>query len=155
MDIKKVSNIESMLFLNQKFQILSMKANESTSDQITDSYVYAWYQGVYPFFDDVAEWHIPYKEFFSVTEEMMGDLSKLLHDRWMSESFITFCELEEHYGVNNSVWDTSKLTYACRYMYLNDSFDQGFWTKLCENIKCPPVAHPIMRDFKVSDIYFV
>ncbi|CAM3511019.1 hypothetical protein [Parendozoicomonas haliclonae] len=150
-----MDDIKKMLFLNQKFNILALKANVNTTATIGADYAYAWSEGVYPLFDEGLDWHKPYGEFFDVTEEMMDELSKLLDDHWMSNKPITFYELEDHYKVRQGTthWDRPRLIHACRYMFLCSSFSEAFWATLCENGKCPSEAHSIPREFSSEDIY--
>jgi hypothetical protein len=158
--MKRMNEVKEMLFLNQKFNILKLKTDPNSLKNVTDSYAYAWYNGVYPFFEDSAEWHKPYAEFFNVTEEMMDDLSKHFDDAWTAGNKFSFYDLESHYGISGTshpgvVWDRMQLVFACRYMYLNDAFDDSMWDALCENMKCPSEAHSIRREFKIDDLYFL
>ncbi|WP_425222017.1 hypothetical protein [Pseudomonas sp.] len=156
-----MEKLEAMLFTNQKLQLLTTYCFvDENQSFITPGYAYAWYNGVYPLFDDSADWHKPYKDFFNVTEEMIDELSSFLDQRWIDKNFITFYDLEDHYSVSGNhhpgpVWDRSSLVDACRYMYLNDMFDEHLWGKLCENMKCPTEAHSIRQEFGPSNIYFL
>ena len=148
-----------MLFQNQRFSILAMKTAEGSEQYICDSYAFAWYEGVYPAFHESADWHKPYPDQFKISEGMMEELSKLLDDHWIGKKPITFYDLESHYGIHGTchpgeIWDRASLIDACRYMYLNQLFDDSFWSTLCENGQCPSEAHSICRQFRPDEIYF-
>lgn len=146
-----MSSVERMLFLNQKFNILQMKINH---DLIMDAYAFAWHEGVYPAFNDDAEWHLPYEQFFDVSAEMLGELAKQLDDAWLPKSIPTFYELEERYITEGSNWTRSLLISACKYMRLAGLFDADLWKIVCKESKCPTEAHTIIRPFRKGDIYF-
>ena len=148
------------LYQLMRFNILSSGKSNLEKSPFSPAYVFAWDRGVFPAFNDGSDWHKPFGEQFNVTEKEVLELGKLLDERWLAKSPISFYDLEKHFGIQGSThsssnWDRIKLVIACRYMYLNDMFDKSCWDKLTENGKCPSEAHSICRPFKESDIYFM
>jgi antitoxin MazE len=145
------------LFQLMRFNILSTAANAGESWPICPASVYAWQSGVYPLFDDAAQWHKPFPSQFAVSMEEVDELTKFLDDAWMAKKPISFYEVETALGIHGSArsssnWERWKLTRACRYIFLCDSFDKGFWDALLENGECPSEALSLARPMKTSEI---
>lgn len=154
-----MDEVKEMLFRMQRFQILTLFTNPQAERNVTPSYAFAWSESVYPFLNESADWHQPYKALFKIQEEDLEELHDLLCDKWDKKQPISFYELESHYRIHGSsspgpVWSRSSLWKACRYFYLHRHFDQSFWSALLENGKCPSEAHSIAREFVASDVYF-
>lgn len=155
-----MDNILASNFQLMRFNILSAARDGIDKSPFDAAYVYAWDNGVYPFFHPGADWHEPFKECFKLSESDMDVLSKVLDDHWMQNKPITFYELEEHFGVqgahrSSTEWSRGKLIAGCRYMFLNEGFDRDFWATLTENMKCPAEAHSIARAPNEEHIYFM
>ncbi|MDX1366807.1 hypothetical protein [Pseudomonas sp.] len=155
-----MKNTNEANFQLMRFNILSTSLANQESSPFSSAYIYAWDAGVYPLFNDGADWHKPFNAQFKVTESEIDELSKLLDENWLAKKPITFYELEDHFDVKgtsytNSNWERWKLITACRYMYLQELFDTDFWASLVENGKCPSEALSICRPFKLTDIYFM
>lgn len=154
-----MDDIKRMLYLQQKFMILSLFTNRSADRVPCPAVAYAWDADVYPFLSS-GEWHKPYAEEFEVRENQIEGLFKLLADRWDEGKPISFYELEDHYGVRGSahpgpLWSRFTLIHACRYIHLVEGrFDRKFWSALIENGKCPAEAHGILDPFTPDDVYF-
>ena len=132
---------------------MALKVNPELAKNVTNGYAYAWLSGVYPLFDDYADWHKPYNECFEVSESMVDELGKFLDTLWSGKQTITFYKLEEKY--RGSKWDRASLIKACRYMFLNGMFDgNNFWERVCENMECPVEAKSIVREFSLDEISF-
>jgi len=148
------------LYQLMRFNILNSGRTDLDKSPFSAAYIYAWESGVFPAFNEGAEWHKPFQEQFDVTEKEVLELAKLLDDKWLAKTPITFYDLEDHYGVSGSThsssnWDRVKLLITCRYMYLNRMFDDTFWPSLTENGKCPSEAHSICRPLSESDVYLM
>ena len=148
------------LFQLMRFNILNSGRADMNASPFSTAYIYAWESGVFPAFNEGADWHKPFPEQFNVSEDEVLELGKLLDDKWLEKTPITFYELEDHYGVRGSThssgnWDRIKLLNTCRYMYLNSMFDDSFWSSLTENGKCPSEAHSICRPLSETDVYFM
>ncbi|ADC63443.1 hypothetical protein [Allochromatium vinosum] len=148
------------LFQLMRFNILNSGRSDLDNSPFTSAYIYAWESGVFPAFNEAADWHKPFSEQFDVTEEEVLALGKLLDEKWLAKTPITFYELEAHCGVRGSTyssvsWNRAKLVVTCRYMYLNRMFDDSFWSALVKNGECPSEAHSICMPLKQSDIYFM
>jgi len=155
-----MEEINDSLFQLMRFNILSSGFSDIKNAPFSPAYIYAWESRVYPAFNESADWHKSFPDKFKVTENEVSELGKLLDDKWLAKTPITFYELEDHYGVSGSIhstsnWDRVKLLITCRYMYLDNSFDDSFWSSLVENGKCPIEAFSICRPMKESDIYFM
>ncbi|MBA1192816.1 hypothetical protein G7007_08080 [Pseudomonas entomophila] len=149
-----------MLFNIQRFQLLALFANPAAKANISPAYAYAWDRGIYPYGNDGASWHTPYKEQFRVNEAQVGELAEFLDTLWTSGKTITFYELESHYKVNGSarpgpVWDRAGLIGACRYFFLLEWFDEDFWKGLIGHSQCPTESKSISRPFTQDDLYFL
>lgn len=148
------------LFQLMRFNILSTGRAGIASSPFSEAYIYAWESGVFPAFNDGAEWHKSFPEQFDISEGEVLELGNLLDKKWLEKTPITFYELEDHYDVRGSThsysnWDRVKLLRACRYMYLNRMFDDAFWSTLTENGKCPSEALSICRPLRETDVYFM
>ena len=154
-----MDDIKRMLYLQQKFMILSLFTNDAQGRSVHPAYAFAWSEGVYPFLDS-AGWHEPYEDFFAVRNEQIDELHAFLADRWDAKKPLTFYELERHYGIGSSthpgpVWSRSTLIRSCRYIYLHeDNFDQGYWNHFGKDSNWPVEAHSILRRFTPDDVYF-
>lgn len=149
-----------MLFNLQKFQILTLYTSPEERRGVTDAYAFAWAYGVYPFASESAPWHLPYKDQFPVTEEMLEELSKFLDGLWIQGKTITFYELEEHYSISGSarpgpIWERATLIDACQYFKLKGMFDDKFWKGLVGHSNCPTESHCILSEFGPADVYFL
>ncbi|MFA5835254.1 MAG: hypothetical protein WDA22_17375 [Bacteroidota bacterium] len=146
------------LFQLMRFNILNSAKMNWENTPFSPAYIYAWDSGVYPAFNDGADWHKSFVDQFEVSEKEVVELGKFLDKKWLAKSAISFYELEDHYEVSHSTetgWDRGKLLISCRYMYLNRMFDNSFWSALIENGKCPTEAFSICQKLEKSDIYFV
>jgi len=61
-----LSDIRQKLFSIQKFQILALYTSTSAEQRVTDSYVFAWLENIYPFLNDSACWHQAFEDCFAV-----------------------------------------------------------------------------------------
>lgn len=148
------------LFQLMRFNILSEGSKDIKSSAFSPGYIYAWESGVYPSYNDGADWHKSFPEQFRISDEEVTELGNFLDDKWLEKIPLSFYELEDHFGVRGSThssssWERGKLLVACRYMYLNKMFDDSFWSTLVKNGKSPVEAGSIKKPFKESDIYFM
>ena len=155
-----MSATAEMLFNLQKFQLLTLFTSESATKNITPAYAYAWDNGVYPYGNEAAPWHDPYKDLFPIGEEQIAELAKFLDDKWLKKEIISFYGLEDHYGIHGTghpgtVWDRGSLISACHYFFLLGWFDDEFWKGLVGHSDCPSESHSIRREFKPEDVYFL
>lgn len=147
------------MFNQQRLQIMSLGVHQG---EFTDAYLYAWYEGVYPFFEDtdgsVSQMpHETYEEFFLKDKAKVDVLTKLLDDLWLQKKVPTFYELEDMLNTRgSSEWDRMDLIKICRYMFLQcGTFDNDFWETLLTPMKHPSEARGITRKFdRKKDIYF-
>jgi hypothetical protein len=148
------------LFQIMRFNILNSGRLDIGNSPFSSAYLYAWEAGVFPAFDEGADWHKPFSSQFKVSDEEVLELGNFLDNEWLEKKIITFYGLESHYGVRSSThssgnWDRVKLLKSCRYMYLNNMFDDSFWSSLVENGKCPSEALSICRPMQNGDMYFM
>lgn len=171
-----MNEVKKMLFLQQRFHILSLFSSSKSQCNITPGYAYAWFAGVYPSQSKTAVWHLPYKDQFEINDEAINSLHELLSDRWSAKNPIGFLELEGHLGfvhqgeVWSSVveeiagkslieqafstggWNRSKLCKACRYLYLTNCLDADLWGVLLE--RTPELASVVTGEFGAGNICF-
>jgi hypothetical protein len=147
------------LFQIMRFNILNSGLSGIENSPFSPEYLYAWVSGVFPVFDECADWHKPFSKQFDVSEEEILELKDFLLSKWEEKTPICFYELESHYGVSasrsSSNWNRVKLIHSCRYMYLNEMFDDSFWESLVENTKCPAEALHLCRPMESTDISFM
>ena len=140
-----------------RFNILSTAVNGGEDWPIRPAYVYAWWSGVYPLFDEAAQWHNPFPGQFKVSKGEVDELTTLLDDAWTAKKPISFYEVETALGIQGSArsssnWQRWKLINACRYIFLCSSFDNDFWMALLKNGECPSEALGLARSMKISEI---
>lgn len=155
-----MENTNAALFQLMRFNVLSLGRTNLEASPFSAAYIYAWESGIYPLFNDGADWHKPFGLQFKISEAEVEELSKLLDENWQEKKPITFYKLEDHFSVRgtthaSSNWERWKLIVACRYMYLGNLFDENFWGTLTKNGECPSEAFSICRPLKSSDIYFM
>jgi antitoxin MazE len=142
-------------YVAMKLQILSVALTRGTGPKaISDAYLYAWSNDVYPIMHENLEWHKPFTAAFSVSPEMMDDLSQLLDESWRKKKPLSFYKLEDHYELRlgQSDWTRVSLMQACRYMYLEGAFDQEFWTRILRRGDHPLEAGSITREFDRTEV---
>lgn len=154
-----MDNVTEMLFSLQRFQVLTLYTSTSAERTVSDSYAYAWFEGVYPLLHETAPWHKPYESAFVIKPVQMNDLYAYLSEAWRSKKIVTFFQMEDHYGIKGSkrpgpVWSQANLILGCRYLYLSQKFDAGFWVSLLSGSQCPMEAEAIARKFSAIDIHF-
>lgn len=160
------AQILEALFIQQRLQIMHLGTHHK---EFTDSYLYAWYNGVYPINEDsdgsvLKRPHEVYEEFFRVSKLKVDMLSEYLSTKCDENGVPTFYELEDEFGVSSSStgqyggyeWSRSDLLKVCRYLYLDGSFDTSFWQTLITPFQHPSEAASICRPFdREADIYFM
>ncbi|GEQ99289.1 hypothetical protein JCM17844_29260 [Iodidimonas gelatinilytica] len=152
------STTNQQTFTMVKLQVLAMSLTKDTKDTISDAYVFAWCNGVYPLYHNNDSWHEPFQSFFDVSKEMIDDLGAYLDEFWTSDTAApTFYDLEKHYDTRHgaTAWDRWKLIVGCRYMYLNGMFDDNLWNALLTPTNHPSEAKGITRPFKRSESAYV
>lgn len=145
------------LFTMMRFQILAGALTPGVRERLSDPYVYAWDDLVYPIQHEGAAWHQPFSHLFSVSRGMMEELTRYLDDRWLERRVPTFYQMEQHYSVRDGTgpWDRSKQLHACRYMHLCNLFDEDFWSNLLTAGQHPAEARIIVHAYNRSeDLYF-
>jgi hypothetical protein len=153
-----MDDIKDMLFNIQRFQILALYTSGADRN-VSDSYAYAWAEGVYPLFNESAPWHNGYEDNFKISASDIRDIHELLCDKWEAKTLVTFYDLEAELGISGASrpgpqWDRIKLMRACRYLYLQRYFDDEFWAKMLEPGRHPGEASGITRQLTANDIYF-
>lgn len=150
--------IMNAMYTQQRLQVLSLGVHH---DEFSDAYLYAWYEGVYPFFEDTDGSvqrmpHEHYQSQFLVSREKVDELSEYLDECWLKGNVPTFYELEDHYEVRHSTteWTRGDLIDICRYLFLRRSWDDAFWSKLLTPMQHPSEAGSLTRKFDRKDIYF-
>ncbi|MGL6368901.1 hypothetical protein ACSZNB_04035 [Aeromonas hydrophila] len=154
-----MNEVLNALFTQQRLQILTLAVHHG---EYSDAYLYAWYAGVYPFFEDtdgsvMRRPHEHYKEQFRISEDKVDELSLYLDQCEQNDEIPTFYELEDHYQTRHSQseWSRSDLLKICRYFFLRNMWDEDFWKKVLEPMKYPSEAASIVRKFdRKNDVYF-
>ncbi|WMS89302.1 hypothetical protein [Pleionea litopenaei] len=141
------------LFNQQRLQVLHLGIHHN---EFSDAYIYAWDEGVYPFFQDTdgSVTPMPHEIFgahFLRTKEQVDRVTKLLDDRWIAKNVPTFDELENEFS---NELDRMDLVKICRYSFLYGGFDDDFWNTLLTPMQCPSEAISINREFDRKKIYF-
>ncbi len=154
-----MDKVVKMLFLLQKFQVLSLYTSTSAERTVSDSYAYAWAEGVYPLLHESAPWHQSYETAFEIKPAQIKELDTFLSVAWEAKKDITFFQMEDHFGIKGSkrpgpIWSQASLILACRYLYLYQKFDSAFWSSLLSGSQCPMEAEVIPRKFDAGSIHF-
>jgi hypothetical protein len=120
---------EEQAFTIMRVQILAMGFNPQTKNQVTDGYLFAWQESVYPYFDQAVTWHKPFADQFDIGAKPLQELWRYLDAKWRGKEPVTFYDLEDKYEVKGypEFWSRERLINACRYMYLRDVFNADFW----------------------------
>jgi hypothetical protein len=83
------------LFQVARFNVLCAARTQGVGEVLSDAYVYAWAEGVFPFFDSNNErFHLAFASHFDVSEEMVDELAKLLDDREREKKYHHFMNLK-------------------------------------------------------------
>jgi len=137
-----------------KLQIVAAALVPGAGSNISDAYLYAWANDVYPIMHNSMGWHKPFASSFSVSSEMMDDLSQLLDENWREDKPLSFYKLEDYFELRlgKSDWSRASLIEACRYMYLEEAFDQDFWKRVLKKGDHPVEAGSIARKFDRTEI---
>ncbi|ERS15211.1 hypothetical protein [Alloalcanivorax xenomutans] len=153
------NTIMSALFQQQRIQIMDMAVHHG---EYADHYLYAWYDGIYPFLDDtdgsvIRMPHEIYEDFFKIPKHKVEVVFNRLCDAFDNSEGLTFYDLEDEYKVReSSEWDRMEIRDICRYFYLEGCFDDELWGRLLTPMKHPSEAASIVREFdREKDIYFM
>lgn len=144
------------IFNLQRFTILQTKLNPQTSHFIPDEYAFAWYVGLYPFFNN-SDLHEDLEDYFRITKKQLDSTTEFLDTEWLSGNLYNFYELEKM-GYDKGPFvglDRMDLIYILKYIKLYGGFDDDFWNKILEPMKHPTEARSIQRLFGPDDIYLV
>lgn len=144
-----MENLKMMLFNLQKFSILQTKINPQTSSYISDDYAYAWYSGVYPFFDSNEVTEL-YKECFEVSELKVKTVIEYLDSEWLNKKYYNFYQISSHF--KNQDINKYDLISILRYTYLHGGFDKYFWDTILTPEEFPIEAKSIISRFDVLGI---
>ena len=144
--------MKSKEFQIARFNLLTVALDPAKRDLLPDSYVFAWYQSLYPVFSD-NPLHGVFSEDFAVTKVMMNDLTAKLQSAWDGGRSISFYEIED--DVDGGDWDRPGLVSAVRYVYLASveerRFDQKLFESLIADSGAPMEANSFMRPFERSE----
>ena len=151
-----MDNINSASHQLMRFNILSTALKKLNDSPFSSAYIYAWASGVYPAYDEAAEWHKPFKDCFKISDEQVQEVAKYLEDSWTEKRELTFYQLEDQFDIGSgNEWDRPTLLMIVRYLALHEMFDHRFWSRLLQNEQCPSEALHLNRPLKESDIYFM
>jgi len=141
-------------YMTMKLQIVATAIGRGSGSSISDAYLYAWANDVYPIMHDNFEWHKPFAAMFSVSPQMIDDLAQLLDERWREEKPLSFYKLEDYFELRlgKSDWNRATLMQACRYLYLEEAFDQDFWKRVLKRGDHPVEAGSITRKFDRTEM---
>lgn len=148
----------SALFQLMRFQVLSFALTKEGQGRLTSAYLFAWQRGVFPVYDNVADWHLPFEAHFTVRKRDIEALTATYADWWDAGVEKSFYDVEDHFRLSygNPNWDRSKLIVASRYLNLSGSFDQKFWSSLLRPTEYPTEAATISRGFDPKeDVYLM
>lgn len=147
--------IVEALFQQLRLQIMHLGIHHN---KFTDAYLYAWSEGVYPYFEDTdgSVLKMPHETFpdsFLITKECIEELFIFLRKKWDDKSVPTFYELEDTYL---SIFDRDVLVNVCRYIYLQrNTFDEDFWVRLIAPMEHPSEAQYVVSVFDREDTCFM
>lgn len=148
------------MFIQQRIQVMHIGKHYG---EFSDSYLFAWESGVYPFLSDTdgsvpSKPHEPYADFFQTSKEKGEFLIKHLDDAWRTQEKLTFYALEDQLinSGNFLNWSRSDLLDLCRYFYLDRRFDEAFWQTMITPMQCPVEAYGVIGELdRSNDIRFM
>jgi hypothetical protein len=119
-------------FTLMRAHMLTIGYNPQTKNQVTDSYLFAWQESVYPLFHQDISWHKPFADHFDVGAKHLEGLWRFLDAKCRCNELVTFYDLEETYHAKGypAFWTRERLVKACRYMHLRDVFNAELWEGL-------------------------
>lgn len=154
METKKLKAIFNL----QRFSILQTKLNPATSDLISDSYAYAWYDCVYPYLHE-SDIHYDLKECFYVREEQVKIIAETADRNWLDKRNLNYYAYERLFSTNVEFKQYNigrvELLKSFRYFHLNGIFDKHFWGKLLEAGEYPIEASSVTKEFNQTDLYLI
>lgn len=147
--------IMKTLFAQQRTQIIHIWA--TTPELLSAPYAYAWSHGVYPLFQDGDSSvpdrpHTNFAEQFTVSADLVDQVTKFLDEKWQEGAVPTFYQLESMFGGKSN---RSALMSICRYAYLSDLFDDTAWNALLTPTEHPTEARSIIKVFDDSEIHIL
>jgi len=149
---KGLAASDRQAFTNAKLQIMLAARQPDSGDYLSDAFVFAFTNDVYPAFNQAHElWAEPYESCFEITKEMMISLGNHLDDLWRRRQATTFYELEKNYKSKD--WSRGKLILACRYLWLNRMFMDLFWDSFLSPGEYPIEAESISKTFHRNEIF--
>ncbi len=153
----ETSNTKAIFNL-QRFSILQTKLNPATSNLISDSYAYAWYNSVYPYLHD-SDIHNDLKDCFSVKEEQVKIIAEIADKNWIDKKNLNYYEYEKLFSWNQEYKQYKigrvELLSTFRYFFLNEIFDDDFWKKLLQPGEYPIEASSITKEFSQTDLFLI
>ncbi|MFP3847788.1 hypothetical protein [Pseudomonas sp. W5-01] len=150
-----MSTVEQMLYNIQKFQILSLFANDSANRTVSPAYAFAWDKNLFPVGSHGCDWHDAHEACFKIRKTQVDELAEFLDDLEREGKTISFYQLEDHYDVRSgSTWDRMDLVFVCRYFRLDGWFSEEFWKGMAGHSDCPSESHSILQDYEAKDVHF-
>ena len=137
----------------QRFQILQTKLNPSTSNLISDSYAYAWFESLYPILDS-SQLHEDLEECFSISKEKINLVSQYADSEWLEKKYYAFYQYEGHFRSRGDI-ERHDLIVIFRYLFLHGTFDATFWETLIKPMEYPTEASRVISDFRSDYLYLV
>lgn len=152
-----MENNNSPIFNLQRFLIIQTKLNPEMSDTIPDDYAYAWFSGVYPYFDE-SKLHSDLEEYFPIRKKQVEIILNYVDSEWLKKKYYTFYELEDHFQCRTHPIeniDRIILMKVLRYAFLRGTFDNQLWNKILENGQYPVEVGSITRNLSANELFFI
>ena len=124
----KLRKLQQSVYLNIRFQILTIKFNPNIEDVdlIPDSYAFAWSRHIYPCFNDDSIMHENFSECFLVPKYVVTKIYQIIEDGNINKMHNSYRELLDK--IDERFHDL--LPYVLRYFFLCHKLNSEVISKL-------------------------
>ena len=141
------------LFQQMRHNILQTASVNLKKSPFDEAYLFAWLSGVYPIYSQHLNMYEPYEDFFSVNYQCIKELNEFLECLWLNQEYISFWQLEDVFDAHLlELWDRDRLINACRYLYLNDCFDNLFWWEMLRQLTSDSIVNMIRLPLQQEEL---
>ena len=142
------------LFIQQRYQILNLGRHYK---EFSDSYLFCWTNLVYPLLhDDASHGKMPHKLYddqFYIPSSEVNKALEFLDKKLTNKDPIDFLEVSKH--IYSYEEGKAKLSYICRYLYLQKSLSSDFWDDFLRSAGDNLYAFMVSPFDRNKDIRFV
>ncbi|TGM58570.1 hypothetical protein [Leptospira adleri] len=135
------------LYYQKKLMVTQFYKLNPENSGLSVSYVYAISHDCYPTFHSDQDSDL-YNQFYEINKETISKYLNYIDERWLAKDYITFYELESHFGGKEN---RIQLMTTLRYCFLDNRFSHPtFWETL--HSAAPIEATALNREIDFWDI---